>query len=64
MPIFEYKCRKCSETFEHFTHRASAAQRPICPSCGSTEVERIFSVFAGRVEGGGAGCGPVATGGG
>lgn len=64
MPIFEYKCQKCGETFENFSQRASAIKRPVCPSCGSTEAERVFSVFAGRVEGGSGGCGSAATGGG
>lgn len=64
MPIFEYKCQHCGETFERFSQRASAIKPPVCPSCGSKEVDRVFSVFAGRVEGGSAGCGTVATGGG
>jgi putative FmdB family regulatory protein len=64
MPIFEYRCQKCGKTFEHFTQRASAIKPPVCPSCGSEEAERVFSVFAGRIEGGGGGCGSAATGGG
>lgn len=65
MPIFEYKCQKCGETFESFSQRASAIKPPVCPACGSTEAERVFSVFAGRIEGGtGSGCGSAPAGGG
>jgi putative FmdB family regulatory protein len=63
MPIFEYKCRKCDETFESFNQRASAIKPPVCPSCGSKDAERLVSVFSGRVEGG-SGCGSTAAGGG
>ena len=64
MPIFEYKCPKCGNSFETFSQRASAVTPPVCPSCGSAESERLFSVFAGRVEGGSRGCGTAAMGGG
>jgi putative FmdB family regulatory protein len=61
MPIFEYKCQACGKTFESFSQRASAIKSPVCPSCGSKDAERLFSVFAGRIEGG-AGCGSPAGG--
>jgi len=64
VPIFEYKCQTCGETFECFSQRAGAIKPPVCPSCGSAEAERVFSVFAGRVEGGSGRCGTAATGGG
>jgi putative FmdB family regulatory protein len=64
MPIFEYRCQKCGETFERFSQRTLAIMPPVCPACGSKDTERIFSVFAGRVEGGSGGCGSATTGGG
>ena len=63
MPIFEFKCQKCGEAFESFSQRATATKPPVCPACGSTDAERLFSVFSGRVEGG-SGCGSTAAGGG
>jgi putative FmdB family regulatory protein len=62
MPIFEYKCQKCGETFESFSQRATVTKRPVCPTCGSKDAERLFSVFSGRGEESG-GCGSSATGG-
>jgi putative FmdB family regulatory protein len=53
MPIFEYKCQKCAETFENFNQRTTADKPPVCPTCGSKDAERLFSVFAGRSEGSG-----------
>ncbi|MBI4284232.1 MAG: zinc ribbon domain-containing protein [Chloroflexi bacterium] len=47
MPIYEYRCRSCR-------HRVSilvlnpAESSAICPSCGSTELERLFSTFSVR----------------
>jgi putative FmdB family regulatory protein len=63
MPIFEYKCRKCGEMFESFAQRATVTKLPVCPSCGSKDAERLFSVFAGRSEGGSR-CGSATSGGG
>jgi putative FmdB family regulatory protein len=63
MPIFEYKCQTCGETFESFTQRVTAPTPPVCPACGSKDAERLFSVFAGRSEGS-SGCGSPAGGGG
>ena len=54
MPIFEYQCRICGRPFEVFTQRREPAERPQCPGCGETEVERVLSSFSGRIsEGGG-----------
>ena len=63
MPIFEYKCQNCGETFERFSQRATAIAPPVCPACGSKDAERIFSAFAGRVVGN-SGCGTTSSGGG
>lgn len=63
MPMYEYTCKRCAETFEVLT-RSSDAPAPICPSCGG-EVARQFSTFATvgasrgmdlPMAGGGGGC--------
>jgi putative FmdB family regulatory protein len=43
MPLFEYVCRKCGVQFESLI---IGAKKPVCPSCGSTELEQAFSSFA------------------
>ncbi len=45
MPIFEYKCRKCSHSFEALLH-SSKAPAPICPKCGAAKSEKQLSVFS------------------
>ena len=42
MPIFEFRCSTCGEEFERLVLRSSAPAD--CPSCGSTELKRIFSI--------------------
>ncbi len=44
MPIFEYRCRKCSEEFEQIVFRQSETIH--CPKCDSGETEKLFSSFA------------------
>jgi len=61
MPLFDYLCPDCGQTSEILM--TAAAEAPVCPACGSQDAERLFSVFAGRVEGNG-GCGTTASGGG
>jgi putative FmdB family regulatory protein len=56
MAIFEYKCEVCGETFERFCRGTAGAKLPVCPTCGSKQVERVFSVFAKKTEGS-SGCG-------
>ena len=45
MPIYEYRCRKCNETFEVMqkVNEGNAALR--CPKCETEEPERLLSAF-------------------
>ena len=47
MPIYEYICRSCDAQFEALVRGAAL---PPCPSCGSTDGERLFSLPAVRSE--------------
>jgi putative FmdB family regulatory protein len=43
MPLYEYKCRKCSKRFEFLV---MGSDRPCCPKCNGRDLERLFSTFA------------------
>ena len=43
MPIYEYECRDCSHRFEAIV---GLNQSTACPSCHSTNLERLISLFA------------------
>ena len=45
MPIFEYLCGKCNKVTE-LLRLAGDDSQPACGSCGSAQVEKIFSVTA------------------
>lgn len=59
MPIFEYRCDDCGNSFE-FLQRGK--DTPLCPACGSKHLKKLLSRFASHVQGGanggngGAGC--------
>jgi putative FmdB family regulatory protein len=64
MPIFEYRCRKCSRQFEEIVLGGRA---PACPGCGGRDLEKLVSVFAVSRGGEGSdfgGAGDGETGGG
>ena len=76
MPIYEYRCVPCEQTFESLVRTPS--DQPHCPDCGASEVQKQFSVPAAAQNGvggiarvstlpisSGPGCGaPVCCGGG
>jgi putative FmdB family regulatory protein len=43
MPIYDYKCRGCGNTFELLVLKGSVAE---CPSCQGKELEQLLSSFA------------------
>ena len=45
MPIFEYKCLQCSRKFDEFIRSHSQEEELVCPSCRSTELEKLMSMF-------------------
>jgi putative FmdB family regulatory protein len=61
MPIYEYLCADCSDTFEELVS-ASNAESVRCPDCGGSTVTKLLSSFAAprpvgaTVGGGGGGC--------
>jgi putative FmdB family regulatory protein len=55
VPIYEYTCKACHETFEQLQRTMSSAgdataAKVKCPACGSTRTARTLSVFAVGAE--------------
>lgn len=51
MPIYEYHCPECGNTFEHLARRL-AEPAPVCPNCGAKKVEKLLSAFSPAVGSG------------
>jgi putative FmdB family regulatory protein len=70
MPIYEFHCEACKKDSEILV-RSSDWKGAKCPHCGSTKLDKKFSVFAssgagndaGPSGGGGGGCGGCCGGG-
>lgn len=62
MPLYEFTCTKCGETFEELVSAGLDALGVTCPECGSADVEKKVSRFASASapSGGSSGssCGP------
>lgn len=41
MPIYEYLCKKCKNSFEHLA--LNGKEQPACPSCASKSLTRLMS---------------------
>jgi putative FmdB family regulatory protein len=51
MPLFEFVCSKCNQTFEELVRSANAIEDVLCPSCGSSEINKKISMFASKSTG-------------
>ncbi len=51
MPIYEYKCTKCENTFMRLQGIGAPTDGVQCPKCESREVERQLSTFASTSSG-------------
>lgn len=67
MPMYEFDCLKCDESFDELVRSAEAVRDVVCPACGSPKIKKKLSTFAARVSGGGsktvsaAACAPGGT---
>ena len=50
MPIYEYACKSCGETFEVFLN---ASDKPVkkCPACSSTKIQKLVSNCSFQLKG-------------
>jgi putative FmdB family regulatory protein len=51
MPIYEFRCLKCSECFEFLVMNQDDQLELRCPSCRSEEFERVLSASCYSVGG-------------
>lgn len=58
MPIYEYKCIKCSNIFSALQSMSASEKDTICPACGSREVRKMLSTFSSSM---GSGFSPAAS---
>jgi putative FmdB family regulatory protein len=60
MPIYEFHCSACKRDSEVLV-RSSEWQGTRCPHCGSTRLDKKFSVFASAAVAVGAGEAPACS---
>ena len=48
MPVYEFRCSDCGQTFDKLYRRMISGDReaPPCPVCGSANTSRLVSLFA------------------
>ena len=61
MPIFEYRCGKCSHVTS-FLEKSDSRRAHPCEQCGSRNTERLFSTFATKSGGSSSGSSSCPTG--
>ncbi len=45
MPVYEYRCKECGESFDLFVRSAAQQNAPHCPKCQSPQVKKAISLF-------------------
>ncbi|MCP5116621.1 MAG: zinc ribbon domain-containing protein [bacterium] len=59
MPMYEYRCNACGESYEKLRRMLDADRNLECPHCGAGDVERQVSCFAtAGPSASSGGCGP------
>jgi putative FmdB family regulatory protein len=51
VPIYEFDCYECQESFEKLVRVSGKADEIICPVCGSRQVKKKLSLFAATLTG-------------
>lgn len=55
MPLYEYFCPTCKDTFEQLRPAQKADEATTCPACRQPASQRVLSLFASSVKAEGAG---------
>ncbi|MEZ4864625.1 MAG: zinc ribbon domain-containing protein [Caldilineaceae bacterium] len=51
MPLYEYFCSTCNDTFEQLRPAPQADVAVSCPTCQKPSAQRVLSLFAGHIKG-------------
>lgn len=51
MPLYEFDCLSCGQSFEKLVRSIGAIKEVVCPVCGQTHVQKKLSTFAANVKG-------------
>lgn len=51
MPMYEYRCGGCEQTFEAVQSMHARAQDTVCPHCQAKKATRLLSAFASKIVG-------------
>jgi putative FmdB family regulatory protein len=43
MPVYEYRCRRCANTYDVFHRHREIPEDVICPVCGAPEHTKLIS---------------------
>lgn len=46
MPIYEYMCKKCNESFSLLQRVGVTEKDTVCPGCGSKDIKKNLSTFS------------------
>lgn len=52
MPLYEFDCLSCGQSFEKLVRSVAAVKEVVCPVCGQMHVQKKLSTFASTVKGG------------
>ncbi len=55
MPIYEYHCQDCKNTFSHL-HKRLGEAAPACPKCQSQNIRKLLSTFSAGSRSAAASC--------
>jgi len=55
MPIYEFDCANCGDSFDKLVRSMSAVSSVTCPSCDSPDVKKKVSLFSSKMAGGSIG---------
>jgi putative FmdB family regulatory protein len=59
MPLYEFTCTQCDQTFEQLVRSAKWEGEAACPHCGSKKLQKALSVFASATAPSGGAAAPV-----